>query len=173
MHQPQPPRLADWLRNAGRLGDQIRVPNSAYPRCKRSSLGQPLSMGSRETGHMNIKEFSLKVVRIQPLSDQVKLPARHADDRHPQSPVGRRITTSRICICCGEPMVERGDALSRNPNVCASCSSLADGMEEASRSIAAQVGERMRHSPSRDDLSFQRKPNKIVDTTKISMNVLV
>ena len=29
-------------------------------------------------------------------------------------------------------MAERGNALSRNPNVCASCSSLADGMEDAS-----------------------------------------
>jgi len=27
-------------------------------------------------------------------------------------------------------MVERANALSRDPNVCASCSSLADGMEE-------------------------------------------
>ncbi len=40
--------------------------------------------------------------------------------------------TSRICICCGEPMSEAGNALSRNPNVCASCSSMADGMEEQS-----------------------------------------
>jgi hypothetical protein len=29
-------------------------------------------------------------------------------------------------------MIERGNALSRNPNICASCSSLADGMEESS-----------------------------------------
>src|SRR5437867_1209808 len=36
----------------------------------------------------------------------------------------------RICICCGEAMSEKGNALSRNPNVCASCSSLADGMDE-------------------------------------------
>lgn len=36
----------------------------------------------------------------------------------------------RICICCGEPMSEKGNALSRNPNVCASCSSLADGMAQ-------------------------------------------
>ena len=35
---------------------------------------------------------------------------------------------SRICICCGELIVERGNSMSRNPNVCASCSSLADGM---------------------------------------------
>jgi hypothetical protein len=36
---------------------------------------------------------------------------------------------SRICVCCGEPMPQQGNALSRNPNVCASCSSMADGME--------------------------------------------
>ncbi|HEV2393159.1 MAG TPA: hypothetical protein VG146_12450 [Verrucomicrobiae bacterium] len=35
-----------------------------------------------------------------------------------------------ICICCGEPMVQEGNGLSRNPNVCASCSSLADGKDE-------------------------------------------
>ena len=38
---------------------------------------------------------------------------------------------SRICMCCGEPMSEKGNALSRNPNICASCSSMADGMDEA------------------------------------------
>lgn len=37
----------------------------------------------------------------------------------------------RICKCCGEPIHEEGNALSRNPNVCASCSSLADGMEDS------------------------------------------
>jgi hypothetical protein len=34
-----------------------------------------------------------------------------------------------ICRCCGEPIAETGNTLSRNPNVCASCSSMADGME--------------------------------------------
>jgi hypothetical protein len=34
-----------------------------------------------------------------------------------------------VCICCGEEMSERSLTLSRNPNICASCSSLADGME--------------------------------------------
>ena len=38
---------------------------------------------------------------------------------------------SRICRCCGEPMPEKGNPLSRNPNICASCSSMADGMEES------------------------------------------
>ena len=38
---------------------------------------------------------------------------------------------TRICRCCGEPMPEQGNRLSRNPNVCASCSSLADGMDES------------------------------------------
>jgi len=37
-----------------------------------------------------------------------------------------------ICICCGERMVEKGNVLSRNPNICASCSSLVDGMDESS-----------------------------------------
>jgi hypothetical protein len=36
----------------------------------------------------------------------------------------------RICICCGEPMTPGGNELSRNPNICASCSSILDGMEE-------------------------------------------
>lgn len=36
----------------------------------------------------------------------------------------------RICQYCAEPMVERGNALSRNLNICASCSSMADGLEE-------------------------------------------
>jgi hypothetical protein len=34
----------------------------------------------------------------------------------------------RICRCCGEQIPELGNMLSRNPNVCASCSSMADGM---------------------------------------------
>ena len=37
---------------------------------------------------------------------------------------------SRICRCCGEPMLERGNSLSRNPNICASCSSMSDGLED-------------------------------------------
>ncbi len=36
----------------------------------------------------------------------------------------------RVCVCCGELMSERGGALSRNPNICASCSSLLDGIDE-------------------------------------------
>ena len=38
----------------------------------------------------------------------------------------------QICICCGEAIAARAQDLSRNPNVCASCSSMADGMEETS-----------------------------------------
>ena len=37
----------------------------------------------------------------------------------------------RICKCCGEPMAEKGSAHSRDPNTCASCSSLSDGMAES------------------------------------------
>jgi hypothetical protein len=44
----------------------------------------------------------------------------------------------RVCICCGEPMAPGASKLSRNPNVCASCSSLADGSEEPERVDAAR-----------------------------------
>ena len=37
----------------------------------------------------------------------------------------------RVCVCCGEPISEEGNAFSRNPNMCASCSNLADGIGEA------------------------------------------
>ena len=40
----------------------------------------------------------------------------------------------RICICCGESLGENGDARSGNPNMCACCSSLWDGMSEPSLS---------------------------------------
>ena len=46
---------------------------------------------------------------------------------------------SRICRCCGELMPEKGNALSRNPNICASCSSMADGMEESSVREGASI----------------------------------
>jgi hypothetical protein len=38
---------------------------------------------------------------------------------------------SRVCICCGERMPEQGIGLSDNPNVCAACSTIEDGTEEA------------------------------------------
>ena len=47
-----------------------------------------------------------------------------------QPPGEGMVKRRRVCVCCGEPMFERGNGLSRNPNVCASCSSLTDGMEE-------------------------------------------
>jgi len=39
----------------------------------------------------------------------------------------------RVCMCCGQPMAVAvgGKALSRNPNICASCSSILDGMDES------------------------------------------
>ena len=58
----------------------------------------------------------------------------------------------RICVCCGEPIAEEANTLSRNPNVCASCSSMADGMEESNvlacdrlapdQDLAAEVAEK-------------------------------
>ncbi len=43
---------------------------------------------------------------------------------------GATQSSARICRCCGEPIPNPGNPLSRNPNICASCSSLADGMED-------------------------------------------
>ena len=88
-------------------------------------------MGPCKTDLMNMNENTLRPAHVLQMADVAKMPAPRLGD-----PVIR----SRICICCGEPMVERGNALSRNPNVCASCSSMADGMEEANRSNAALDG---------------------------------
>jgi|SRR5215831_14120035 len=55
----------------------------------------------------------------------------------------------RICICCGEPMTVGGNVLSRNPNICASCSSIMDGMdesEEGEKSTDEQLGLRAEES---------------------------
>ena len=45
----------------------------------------------------------------------------------------------RVCICCGEPMSAEGNNLSRNPNVCASCSSIVDGEGEASKGNVSEI----------------------------------
>ena len=42
--------------------------------------------------------------------------------------------STRICMCCGEPMGEKGDAHSLNPNICASCVSLTNEVPESSMS---------------------------------------
>jgi len=39
---------------------------------------------------------------------------------------------TRICMCCGEPMGETGDAHPLNRNICASCLSLTDEVPESS-----------------------------------------
>lgn len=44
----------------------------------------------------------------------------------------------RVCMCCGGPIRESGDVYSRNPNLCASCSSLTDGMPDPSLSTLPQ-----------------------------------
>ena len=64
----------------------------------------------------------------------------------------------RVCICCGEPIPEMGNAFSRNPNMCASCSSLVDGWPEASQPEPPATGQetvpaRSRVDPNRQALS--------------------
>lgn len=56
-------------------------------------------------------------------------PTMSIDDIHIQQEVKEGMSP-RICICCGQPMSIGGKALSRNPNICASCSSILDGMGE-------------------------------------------
>jgi hypothetical protein len=41
-------------------------------------------------------------------------------------------------MCCGEAIKEKGNSLSRNPNLCACCSSLMDGMDDLSPSLTSQ-----------------------------------
>ena len=77
---------------------------------------------------MNKREHSLNVARIKPLSDLAILPALRIPVRTLRPAAEATVTSCRICICCGEPMAE-GNSMSRDPNVCASCSSLSDGMD--------------------------------------------
>ena len=44
------------------------------------------------------------------------------------SAIAFALMNPRICVCCGEQMADDANSLSRNPNMCASCSSLSDGM---------------------------------------------
>ena len=59
---------------------------------------------------------------------------------------------SRICRCCGEPMPEHGNLRSRNPNICASCSSIADGMEESSLPESASLARDATEAVAEDQL---------------------
>jgi hypothetical protein len=51
-------------------------------------------------------------------------------------------------------MPEKGDAHSRDPNTCASCSSLSDGMPESSMSSFAEID---------DDLLVKAHFHKVMD----------
>jgi len=64
----------------------------------------------------------------------------------------------RICRCCGEAIAEQGNALSRNPNVCASCSSMADGMEESNLPECADLGPEQTLSGEAAEASVQGTP---------------
>ena len=42
-----------------------------------------------------------------------------------------------VCRCCGEEMGPRTGALSRNPNICASCSSLLDAADQEQKTLGS------------------------------------
>jgi hypothetical protein len=58
-------------------------------------------------------------------------------------------------------MPEKGNALSRNPNICASCSSMADGIEErvVSESRAVLPGEELK-SERTEDVALDKQERK-------------
>jgi hypothetical protein len=66
---------------------------------------------------MNTKLNSLNAVRILSPSDLVTLTPAQIPMNSQQPAVISTAIRPRICICCGEPLVERGNALSRNPNI--------------------------------------------------------
>jgi hypothetical protein len=78
---------------------------------------------------MNTKIDCLNASRILSLNDIGSPVVPRLNEKRSQ-PHGGAAISRRICICCGEPMTARENSLSRNPNVCASCSSLSDGMEQ-------------------------------------------
>jgi hypothetical protein len=51
--------------------------------------------------------------------------------------------SARICMCCGEQVGDKGNALSRNPNLCASCSSISDGISESNVSSFSGFDDKM------------------------------
>ena len=74
----------------------------------------------------------------------------------------------RICICCGEPIALDGNLLSRNPNMCASCSSFEDGMEDSAARDADALEPTLRsesgaaHSTSLSAETVEATPHEIV-----------
>ncbi len=57
----------------------------------------------------------------------------------------------RVCMCCGELMPAGGGPLSRNPNICASCSSLLDGLEPGESDVESDPTAGSRQIPVIDD----------------------
>lgn len=44
-----------------------------------------------------------------------------------------------VCKYCGEPISKKGKGLSRHPDLCASCSSITDGMGEPTSTKASDL----------------------------------
>ncbi len=67
-------------------------------------------------------------------------------------------------------MPEQGNALSRNPNICASCSSLADGMEDlTAREMASPSFNQELTSTSNEGLTKDRREH--VGTQPVARHV--
>src|SRR5437588_12551941 len=47
--------------------------------------------------------------------------------------------SSRICICCGEPIARRAHLLSGNPNICGACFWMVNQIDESAGDSASSV----------------------------------
>ena len=43
-----------------------------------------------------------------------------------------------VCVCCGQPIARKASSQRLNPNICAACSDLADGLEVLNQPPAAE-----------------------------------
>ena len=63
----------------------------------------------------------------------------------------------RICVCCAEPITGQGESFSSNPNLCASCFKLSEGMSESSPSSIPDFDEK-----DADGTDFEPVPAELV-----------
>ena len=73
---------------------------------------------------------------------------------------------SLVCICCGEAMSTKGNAFSRNPNLCASCSSMEDGMSGSDESDIADPAPPQPEPQCEPAPLLEKQINRGTDTPK-------
>ena len=113
--------------------------------------------------------FSFRIFWLVSLADLVLLPYCRAGQEFASIEDAEvKDMKPRICICCGEEISERGNTLSRNPNLCASCSSLADGMDLSDHSTLLEE----KLPPTNQDLTPSPPPEEspALEVFRVSQN---